>query len=101
MTVYVIEFGESIGNKSNRRGQAKFYVGYCENGREEKRLAEHRKGNGASITRAVAQKGIEMNIVLTIDGDRKVERWFKNKKDTPRIVKRYRETGKLPIPKFQ
>jgi len=98
--VYCLEFSDTLGNPRNRRGQAKYYLGFCEDGNVERRLEEHRKGQGASITRAAVQRGMKLSVVFTMPGDRKVERWLKNKKATPRIVQRYRDTGYLPIPNF-
>ncbi len=96
--IYVIEFERSLGNPQHRNGTAKFYVGYCEDDRIEQRLQEHRRGDGAAITRAAVHASIDFKVVMTIPGDRKVERQLKRQKNTPRIVRRFRE-GKVWQPK--
>lgn len=97
MAVYVIKFDRPLGNPDNRRGQAKFYIGYCEDERLFERLKEHRSGRGACITRAASERGIEMDFAMFILGQsRKVERKLKNRKNTRRIVDQF-WSGKLRI----
>lgn len=85
--IYILKFTQTIGNKSNPRGQARYYVGYCEDDRLDERLAEHRSGHGAAITRVVIEKGYDFEVALTIPGaTRTDERKLKNRKNTPRFV---------------
>jgi hypothetical protein len=57
-------------------------------------LQHHRSGTGAAFTRAAAERGIEMTVVLTIPhGDRQLERKIKNQKNTKRFVERYARNG--------
>ncbi|MCZ7543369.1 MAG: hypothetical protein M5R40_07420 [Anaerolineae bacterium] len=69
MTVYVLEFEKPLGDPENPRGQARYYTGYC-NGDVETRLAEHRHGCGAAITRAANARGIAYRIVAVLPAAR-------------------------------
>jgi predicted GIY-YIG superfamily endonuclease len=86
--IYVIMFNRKLGNLSNPRAQAQFYVGYCDDARLGDRIAEHLSGQGAAITRAARKQGIGMQVVLTMPGDRSKEREIKNYKNTPKWVKK-------------
>lgn len=87
--IYVLQFSKPLGNPYNPRGTARFYVGYCEDGRLQARLAEHHNGGGAAITRAALERGITFEVVLTLPGDRNEERRLKRQKNTPRLVARH------------
>lgn len=90
MTVYVLEFEKPLGDPENPRGQARYYTGYC-NGDVETRLAEHRHGCGAAITRAANARGIAYRIVAVLPcGSRAAERRLKRRKDMPRLIARLR-----------
>lgn len=89
--IYILQFSETIGNKQNPRGMARYYIGYCEDDRLEERINEHRTGMGSAITRAVVNRGLKLSVVMTMPGDRNKERKLKNQKNTPRIVKQYME----------
>lgn len=89
--IYIIKFSKPLGNPENPRGQAKYYLGYCEDHRLNERLDEHKVGLGSSITRWAVNHGISLNLVAVLDGDRTEERRLKNQKNTPRIVKKYME----------
>ncbi len=67
---------------------ARYYVGYCDDDRLERRLQHHNAGTGAALTRAAIQTGRTLRLVATLDGDRAAERRLKNQKNTPRIVRR-------------
>lgn len=95
--IYILEFKRPLGNPNNKRGQAQYYIGYCDDDRLEGRLDEHAAGRGARITAAAAAMGIGFDLVLTIPGDRSVERKLKSYKNTPKLVRRYRQTGLLPL----
>ena len=94
MAVYILQFSDTLGNLSNKRGQANFYVGYAEN--VQARLEEHRAQRGASITAAAVQQGLSLSVVAVFEGDRTLERRIKNLKATPKIVAALR-TGKVPF----
>lgn len=91
--IYVLRFSRPLGDPSNPKGYATHYTGYCDAGRVDERLAEHRSGRGAKITAAAAQQGIEMDIVLWIPGDRWVERAIKNRGNTPKFVEQVQKSG--------
>jgi len=59
MAVYMLKFSKQLGNLENPHGKAGFYLGFCEEGNMPKRLKQHRAGQGASITRAAIENGIE------------------------------------------
>lgn len=86
--IYILQFSKPLGNPKEPKGQAQYYIGYCEDGRLEERLEEHQKGYGAAITRAAVNKGIQFKAILTMDGDRSLERQLKRQKNTPRLVKK-------------
>lgn len=85
--VYIIQFDRPLGNE---RHQARYYVGWCRENTLEARLNHHRRGTGAAITRAAAERGIGFEVVLTIPGaDRTFERKIKNQKNTARFIERW------------
>jgi hypothetical protein len=86
--IYIIKFSEPIGNPTNRRGQAQFYLGWCEDDRLMDRFHDHCTGRGARITAAAVKQGRRLEIVLTLPGDRTEERRLKNYKNTARLVQR-------------
>lgn len=90
--IYILKFDRPLGSQ-NPRGKAQFYLGFCEDGKLEARLNEHRRGTGAKITRAAKLRGIGFLVVATLPGDRSVERWLKSQKSTPRIVERLKRKG--------
>jgi hypothetical protein len=79
MTVYMLQFSGALGNEPH---SARTYLGYCDDGRLDDRLAEHRAGRGVAITRAAVEKGYSLELVASMPGDRALERWLKNKKDS-------------------
>jgi predicted GIY-YIG superfamily endonuclease len=87
--IYVLQFRRKIGNKNNSRGQASYYLGWCEDGRLKQRLEEHRTGRGAALTRWAANHGIDFDLVLVIPGSRNDERRLKNWKKHRQVVRRY------------
>ena len=61
--VYLLCFGQPIGNPISKHGQACHYLGYTA-GTLKKRLQQHKSGTAAKITRAAAlQYGRELKIV--------------------------------------
>lgn len=87
MAVYMLRFTGSLGNDKH---QAQYYVGYADDKRLHERIAEHRNGTGACITRAAIERGFELQLVLVIPkGTRKLERQLKNWKSHKRILDRF------------
>lgn len=86
--IYILKFERPLGNPAKKHGTAQFYVGYCDDGKLERRLKAHRTGRGAAITRAASQQGISFEVVLTLPGDRNTERAIKNQKNTRKFVER-------------
>lgn len=70
--IYLIHFDKPLKH-------AKHYIGFAEDD-IEKRIKEHKSGQGAKILRALKQNGIDFNVVLSIKGDRNFERRMKNRK---------------------
>lgn len=81
--IYILEFSEPLHH-------ARYYLGYCDDGRLQQRLAEHLSGQAAAITRAAVRAGIQLEVVVAIPGDRTLERKLKRQKNTPRIVRKWR-----------
>jgi predicted GIY-YIG superfamily endonuclease len=57
--IYIIHFAQKLHH-------AQHYVGTCRDDRLSARLQEHASGQGASLTRAVAQRGIDMWLARTL-----------------------------------
>jgi predicted GIY-YIG superfamily endonuclease len=86
--LYILEFDKELGK--GQRGRAKFYLGYCDDDRLFERIEEHRKGQGAAITRACKKQKIGFHLAGTFPGDRKDERKFKNWKNNRRVLEYWR-----------
>lgn len=84
--VYILKFAVPLGNA---RHSAQFYIGYAAHGRVHQRVQAHLEGRGAKITQAAVARGIVIEHVLTLPGDRGEERRLKNQKNTRRIVIRH------------
>ena len=70
-TVYLLHFSSPFHH-------ARHYLGYTP-GDVQERVALHRRGQGACLTRAVAGAGIEMIVARTWQGDYRLERKLKNR----------------------
>lgn len=86
--VYILKFHEALGNPDKPKGRAQFYVGWCELGGLKRRLRQHRKGQGAAITRAFALRGIGFELVVSFAGTRSDERRVKRYGNTRLFVQR-------------
>jgi predicted GIY-YIG superfamily endonuclease len=79
--IYLLRFTEPLGTP---RHTARYYLGYTSRRRVADRLAEHRNGEGAAITRAAVERvpaHIEpFTVVWAGRGDRWAERILKNRK---------------------
>lgn len=84
MTVYVLQFSAPLGSAKHR---ASTYIGYADPGRLQERLAEHRAGQGAAITRAAVDRGYSLQLVAAIDGGRDLERRLKNFKNARKAIR--------------
>jgi predicted GIY-YIG superfamily endonuclease len=74
--VYLIHFDKPYRH-------AKHYIGHCEDGKLEQRLARHRKGDGAKLLAVIQKAGIGWKVVrIWPDGDRELERKLKNRAAT-------------------
>jgi len=90
--IYILQFDKPLGNPKNPYGQARYYVGYCDDDRLDDRLAEHRRGHAAKITAACNRKGICFNLLAILPGgSREDERRIKRMKNTPRLVRQLLE----------
>lgn len=83
MTVYVLRFSAPLGSSKHR---AQSYIGYCDPGRLHSRLAEHRRGSGAAITRAAVGRGLQIHLVAVIAGGRDLERKLKRFKNVRKAI---------------
>lgn len=77
MMIYLIHFDRPLHH-------ARHYVGFTSKDAIDERLAEHRRGQGAKILRALNECGIAYKVVRTWDGDRNFERRIKNQNNTGR-----------------
>jgi predicted GIY-YIG superfamily endonuclease len=96
--IYLIHFSQPIGSD---RKTAQHYIGYAE-GDPAARLALHRAGRGAKITRAAVERGIGLEIVRTWPGDRAVERRLKQRGHAAKLCpvcnpQRWQRNGVLPL----
>lgn len=72
------------------------YIGWSSD--VEQRVADHRRGRGAAITRALVARGMEFEVTAVAAGSRWYERWLKNRGSAKRVCPKC--TGRpLPRPK--
>jgi predicted GIY-YIG superfamily endonuclease len=83
------QFAKPLGK--GQRGQAQYYLGYCDDERLHERIEEHRKGHGAAITRALKKQKISFHVAETFPGTRDDERRFKNWKNHKRVLKHWKK----------
>lgn len=98
-TVYFLDLGGELGNEKHK---ARYYIGFVADGDVERRLAEHQSGRGARITAAAAERGFEIKLLLTVPGNRRDERRFKNRHNNFAVMMALaRGTSKYPhLPTF-
>jgi hypothetical protein len=77
--VYVLHFDRPVSH-------ARHYIGWAIRGGLERRIGEHRSGNGKSspLVRALLANGGDFQVAAVIDGDRFLERRMKNQKNGSR-----------------
>lgn len=89
--VYILTF-QALGSE---RHSACTYIGWAKD--VEARLAEHRAGVGAAITRAAVEKGYALEVFAVLPGlTRNDERALKNRKNARKIMEQLRK-GTLKI----
>lgn len=90
--VYLIHFDRPYHH-------CRHYIGYCDDGHLEARLARHKSGDGAKLLRVVTQAGIDIEVARTWpDGDRALERRLKNQKKASRLCPICRARNKKEEP---
>jgi hypothetical protein len=93
MTVYLLRIVPPLAH-------ARHYIGWCEDGQEERRLARHLAGHGARLLAAAVAAGCRIVQVHTWPGaPRAFERRLKNRKDTAKWCPCCRQ-GKRPLPRW-
>lgn len=80
--VYFLKFSAPLGNE---RHSAQYYIGFAES--VEERFQAHCLGRGAAITRAAIERGYRLMLLGWVEGDRRLERKFKNRKNTKKVLK--------------
>jgi len=80
--VYLIHFETSYK-------RARHYIGYTSD--LEARIEHHRNGSGAKLLDVVNKAGIKWDVVRTWEGDRKLERKLKNRKNASQLCPVCRE----------
>jgi hypothetical protein len=70
--VYLLHFDRPLAH-------AQHYVGIALDGDPLRRLAEHLAGHGSPLVRAVVEAGIRVDLVLSVPGDRRLERRMHNR----------------------
>lgn len=73
--VYMILLDSPIGSEKHT---AQTYLGWAGDGDWQRRLGEHRRGEGSRMLAYAASVGIEFHVVAVLEGDRKLERGLKN-----------------------
>ena len=76
MSVYLIHFDQPYK-------RARHYLGYAED--LDARLERHRAGNVARLMEVINLAGITWRVARTWQGDRKLERKLKNRKEAPAL----------------
>ncbi|CAK0757595.1 hypothetical protein CCP1ISM_7520002 [Azospirillaceae bacterium] len=65
---------------------ARHYLGFCQDGGLEARIAKHARGAGAKLMAVIVKEKISFHIArLWPEGSRTYERYLKNLKATPRL----------------
>lgn len=76
MIIYLIHFGEAFHH-------ARHYIGSTDDLAE--RLKRHAAGQGARLMQVITDAGISWAVARTWEGDRKLERRLKRRKNAPNI----------------
>jgi len=80
MAVYLLHFSKPLAH-------ARHYLGFADTVESiPKRIERHQRGDGAKLTKAASQAGIELQLARTWpEGNRDFERKLKNGKRGPRL----------------
>lgn len=98
--VYLLHFNRPIGNPANTRALAQHYTGWTPDLLH--RIAEHKAGRGAAITRAAVDQGIDWEVFVLGYGDWRLEQQVKAIKNNRRLcpicgVRHPRGQAHLPV----
>jgi predicted GIY-YIG superfamily endonuclease len=85
-TVYLIHFDQPLHH-------AKHYLGFAKADLTA-RVLQHQAGQGAKLTQAAVAAGIQLILVRTWEGNRKLERTLKNRKNAPKLCPTCKEALK-------
>ena len=86
--VYIIHFEKKLKHAGH-------YIGFCEAGNLEKRMATHRAGNGSKLMAAVTEAGINWEVAHVFEGkSRHFERYLKNQKNSKRFCPFCRDSAR-------
>lgn len=78
--VYLLHFNTPLGNDKHH---AQHYIGSCKVLRN--RMAEHKSGSGARITKVLIERGGSFILARKWHGTRLFERYLKSRKDTRKM----------------
>ena len=81
--VYLLHASAPIGNLDNPYGQAQHYLGCADS--LVKRVFSHRKGFGASLTKAFIEQGRSLSLVRVWSGGYQTEKQLKRYKNSPKL----------------
>ena len=87
MTVYLLHFARPYHH-------ARHYLGFCDRGRLDTRLDEHRRGAGARLMQVLGEAGIAWILVRTWQGNRRLERRLKRWHGSGRLCPVCRRHGR-------
>lgn len=80
MAVYLLHFSDRI----NPTHPCQHYIGFSED--VATRITQHRAGQGARLCEVAKERGISMELArVWWEGDRKLERQLKNRKNSPKL----------------
>jgi hypothetical protein len=81
--LYILHFTSLIGNPANTRALAGHYTGWTYD--PEERDAKHRAGEGAALTRAAVERGVDWTMYVLGPGAWGAEKALKRLKAGPRL----------------
>jgi hypothetical protein len=85
---YLLHFASPLGNPEKARGMAQHYTGWAEDpigdgAGLERRITQQLTGQGAKITRAAHERGVEVILVAAWRAPLSFEKHLKRRKDAP------------------
>lgn len=66
--IYLLHFSAPVAG-------ARHFLGFADD--VDRRLAEHRAGQGANLTRIAVERGASLAVVMTVEGDRDAQRNYR------------------------